>query len=300
MPAYRTQKFCSLQCANLLLRLKFPIKWALCANCEKEFVKQYKAQKFCSISCYAKVNPINQQRVIQMPSPHDPRFAELLGILAGDGTIGPHYMSISLNAKEDGAYPFFVRNLILDLFGGCVVTVNFQKRDNVHRVQFSSMRAISFLKEIWPKRHKIPGVILNNENLHIPFVRGLVDTEGTIGFKPFCGRNGNYLYKQLTFTNYNIPYRKIVYKTLKRLGFRPTLPARNIYISNKEDIAKYFEIIGSHNPKMLKKNSIETYDNYLDYRHEKATISQAFDNFRKYGGVAEWLKCTSLENWSPV
>lgn len=249
-PAYRAQKFCSLKCANLFQRLKFPVKWVVCVNCEKEFVKQYKFQKFCSLSCHAKVNKNNKPDVVKFPSLNDERLAE-------------------------------------DLFQGASVTTRFQKRDNVQIVQISSTNAIQFLKKNWPQRKKIPRIILENESLKIHFVRGLFDTEGTIGFKIFLGANGKYIYRQLTFTNYNKSYRNIVYKTLKKLGFKPTKPARNIYISNKEDIRKYFQVVGTHNPKMQWKGRVESYKDFLAYKAEKDIISLLFDNFKKYGGVAE-------------
>lgn len=275
-------------------------KFTECPVCELNFKKKYHNQRYCSLNCYSKINPVNQAKVIKMPNLDDSRLAEFLGIMAGDGCFGPHYISISLNAKQDGSYAFFVRNLCEELFGGSNPTVNFQKRDNVHRVQLSSVEVVKFLKKIWPLRHVIPDIIIKNNTLKIHFVRGLIDTEGSIGFKIFHGKYGQYIYKQLTFTNFNHAYIKFVYEILKNLKFRITKPARNIYISNKEDIERYFKIIGSHNPKLHKKQNVENFEDYLDYRREQFNISILFDNFRKYGGVAEWLQCTGLENRSPV
>ncbi len=238
------------------------------------------------------MNPQNQQKNILLPSLNDSRFAELLGMLAGDGHIGPHYIGLTLNAKADGTYAFFARNIMEELFSGATVTIHYKRRYNTHYIQLSSTRAVQFIKQIWPQRHSIPAHILASEELKIHFVRGLIDTEGSIGFKVFHGRDGMHIYRQLTFTNFNKPYVKIVYDVLKKLGFSPTSPARNIYISNKRDIDKYFAVVDSHNPKLREAHSVENHETYLAYRAEKSTIAWLFDSFGKVlrsGGVAEWL-----------
>ena len=85
-------------------------------------------------------------------------------------------------------------------------------------------------------------------------IRGLFDTEGSVGIKRFQGKNGLYVYKQLTFTNTNKNILKFIESGLTKLDFSPTKNAKkNIYLSNVKDIKKYFEIIGTSNPKLVKK-----------------------------------------------
>lgn len=284
-PRYSAQRFCSLGCANLFQKSLYPKFLASCLFCKKTFGKQYKSQKFCSLKCSANADRHSNRHKVVLPDINDPRLAELLGIMAGDGNFGPRFFVISLNAKTDNDYAIFVWKLAQKLFPGATVTIHYKSRGHVHRIQISSVMVIKFLRRIWPDRKQIPIHILSDKGFKINFVRGLIDTEGSIGFKIFKGAKGFSIYKQLTFTNYNNDYRQIVHDVLKQNGFNPTLPARNIYISNKSDIERYFNLIGSHNSKMKVKNSIETYKDYIEYKERNARIDELFDNLRKYGNL---------------
>lgn len=284
------QRFCRLDCANLFQKSLYSQQLNSCLFCKKTFKKQYETHKFCCLTCSSRASGHSNRRNVILPDVKDSRLAELLGIMAGDGNFGPRFFVITLNAKADNDYAIFVWNLAKALFPGATVTINFRSQCNVHRVQISSIMVVEFLKKIWPHRKEIPQHIFANKEFRLNFVRGLIDTEGTISYKIYKGKDKITVYKQLAFTNFNKKYRKIVHDVLKENGFKPTKPARNIYISNKRDIKMYFQKIGSHNSKMHVKNSIETYQHYIEYKDRMARINELFEHFRKhgnFGGVPE-------------
>ena len=66
---------------------------------------------------------------LKIPSKENPKFAEFIGILLGDGSIGiykckagnkiktQHKLQITLNSIDDREYVQYVKSLITDLFG---------------------------------------------------------------------------------------------------------------------------------------------------------------------------------------
>jgi hypothetical protein len=117
-------------------------------------------------------------------------------------------------------------------------------------VQISSKVVTAYLREIGfdPKNRLIPEWIHSDQSFSNAAVRGLFDTEGTVGHKKTIGRRGNYLYKQLTVTNTNKNILGFVERVLVGQGYKPTLGSRkNIYISNSLDISRYLNDIGIQN-----------------------------------------------------
>ncbi len=94
-------------------------------------------------------------------------------------------------------------------------------------------------------------------------VRGLFDTEGSVGMKYFLGMHGTYLYKQLTVTNKNKNILRFLEESLHRFDYKPTKNShKNIYVSNKKDIQRYLYDIGSSNPKIVRKIAAEEINGY--------------------------------------
>lgn len=236
-----------------------------CAFCNNEFIKHYRAQKYCCLKCANTKNNIQRSHKVKLPTKFSNSLAEFLGILFGDGCVSNFYTKIYLNAVADRDYVTFVRELANRLFPGVNATVQHHKKECVTGIQISSKSVANYLKKIgFKKSRQIPIWINENRSFANSFIRGLFDTEGSVGFKKFNGKNGNYLYKQLTFTNRNKGLLNFVSKKLNEVGLKPTMNSeKNIYISNPRDIERFSAIIGSSNPKIIHKLLIKNYNGYI-------------------------------------
>lgn len=226
-----------------------------CAFCKKEFKKRHSIQAFCSIICSNRAH-LNNRNKIGLPTSHSVDLAELFGILLGDGSVATYYAKVYLNVYSEGGYAVFIQRLFQKLFPGSTVTRIKREARGTWEVQLSSKEACDYLKKIGfdPKIRDIPSWIWNNQGLITATIRGLFDTEGTVGIKYVKGKKENVFYRQLTVTNSNKNILYFLEKALTQKGFRPTKNSRkNIYISNRLDIQRYLDDIGSHNPKLLKK-----------------------------------------------
>ena len=231
----------------------------LCKFCQEEFTKKYKTQIFCSLSCANRHN-LNNKNWVSISSKYSVDIAEFFGILLGDGSVTKYYSKIFLNSKADVDYVPFVKGLAVKLFVGASVTCQKRPTEGTSEIQISAKAVCDYLRNLGfdGKKRKIPLWIIQNKDYIKAAIRGLFDTEGSVGIKYFRGKNGNYIYKQLTVTNKNENILGFLEKYLTILGYKPTKNSeKNIYISNKPDIEKYLSDIGSHNPKIINKIKIK-------------------------------------------
>lgn len=230
-----------------------------CLNCKKSFYNRNPKSKFCSITCSNRYH-LNNKSDFKKPKKYSSELAEFFGILLGDGSVTKYYARIYLNMKADSGYSDNISTLIKKIFPKTRISIKIRESRGTEEIQLSSKDLCDYITLIGfdPKVRKIPRWITNNKAFIFATIRGLFDTEGSIGIKKYKTKNEVHVYKQLTFTNKNINILNFVVKSLKDLGFSPTKnPNRNIYISNKKDIEKYFKIIGTKNPKLEKKFKIQ-------------------------------------------
>lgn len=97
----------------------------------------------------------------------------------------------------------------------------------------------------WIKKHK---------SFKISCIRGLIDTDGCL-FNECHRINGKiYCYPRLCFTSYSKNLRLSVFQILKELGYSPKIrTTRNVQIENREEIIKYFRLVGTHNLNLQKR-----------------------------------------------
>ena len=240
-------------------------KTAKCVYCNKDFIKQYSSQKYCSIQCANIKNNVARSKNVRLPKEFNASLVEFMGILFGDGHVSKYFVKIYLNAVADRDYVPFVMELAKSLFHGASITVRFNKKDSTNEIQISSIVVANYLKKIgFNLPRQIPEWINHDIDFLKAFIRGLFDTEGSVGFKKFNGRNGKYLYKQLTFTSRNNNLLSFIPKNLANFRIKSTTTSRkNIYISNSEDIKKFLMEIGLHNPKLIKKILIKNKEEYI-------------------------------------
>lgn len=253
---------------------------AICILCTENFIKNDRRQKFCSLICANRFNLNNKNKSI-LPSDYSSDLAELIGILLGDGSVTKYFVKVHLNRVADRGYEKYVVKLCKKLFGNKVITLRDVTNEGTNQIQISSIDVCDYLRGAGfdPKIRKIPSWIEENDDFTRACIRGLFDTEGSVGVKYFQGKNGLYIYKQLTFTNSNTHILQFIERCLRLYGYKPTRNSKtNIYISNRVDIARYQEEIGSSNPKMIRKLG---------------------DSYRGYGGVAERFKAAVLKTAIP-
>lgn len=226
-----------------------------CLKCLQPFHKKYKSQKFCSLVCSNRFN-LNNKNKVDLPKFFNEDLAEFFGILLGDGGVTKYFLKIYLNRIVDKEYAPFVYSLGKKLFPGASITNTDRENEGTKEIQISSKDVCDYLINIGFNRKKrdVPLWILRKESFVKSAIKGLFDTEGCISTKRFKTKKGEVFYHQLTFTNSSPHLLLFIEKELKKLKFRPTEKSKkNIYISNRKDILRYFAIIGSHNPKLTNK-----------------------------------------------
>ncbi|MBU4502520.1 MAG: hypothetical protein KKA79_08025 [Nanoarchaeota archaeon] len=193
----------------------------------------------------------------------DKKFAELVGIILGDGCIKnyPRHraLQISFNAVDDLDYLHYVAKLVQEIFQ-IKPFVKFRKTDNTADIFLFRKSVVDYLlrkglKES-PKwgRAKIPPTCLTK-----PFdkyvVRGLFDTDGCVALT----KNNGSLYPRLELKICPSPMQEQVIDILNNYNFKFKVQKLDkgkirIRLNGKEQLRKWRGIIGFSNLKHLKKS----------------------------------------------
>jgi hypothetical protein len=189
------------------------------------------------------------------------RFAELIGILLGDGHIANYNRSkrvkVTLHSEERD-YCFYVSNLMETCLGVCPKII-FSKKENVVNIQICRKEVVDFLLSIGmissPKRNraKIPDQYYNKKFGKF-VLRGLFDTDGCLALV----NNNGYLYPRVEIKVCPSPMQLQIFSLLDLYGFHyGKYDIGNgqvrIQINGKDNSKKWFEAIGSRNLKHLEK-----------------------------------------------
>lgn len=194
-----------------------------------------------------------------------PRFskelAEFVGIALGDGGIARYQVYVTLHDDEE-RYSKFVFSLIKKLFN-VPVNIFYRKEDSTIRLVVSRKKLVDFCVQGLGLKigHKIrqqvdiPFWVKVNKKYSKSCLRGLVDTDGCVFNHRYRVRGKYYNYKKISFTSHSKPLLESVFEILNRLGIkaRITKSGKDIRIDSREAVKKYFEIVGFHNFKCLKK-----------------------------------------------
>lgn len=196
-------------------------------------------------------------------------LAEFIGICLGDGYASGYQAGITLNSIADRNYLLYVEDLARNLFPGATFSIIKRKKENAIDIRINSKTVVIFLKGmgVIPNAKTIPDWILKEEKYTRACVRGLFDTEGSISFKCYRGKNGISVYKQLNFRNSNMILMGFVKNSLINLGLKPTTTMRrSLYLSNHDSIDTYRKKIGFSNPKLRERSLIEDISAYLNWK----------------------------------
>jgi len=203
-----------------------------------------------------KHNPILLRKEIVRPK-ESPAFAELFGILIGDGGITKYQVNITLNCDTDHEYSIFVSELIRKLFK---IEPKIYKIKGARAINIciSSRNMVDFLIQKGLKMgHKInngiliPNWILNSELYKKRCIRGMLDTDGSVFIEKHKIKGKIYEYPRLNFSSGSPLLIEQVKVILSEFGFNPKIrnKGKSVQLENIEEICKYFNIIGSSNPK---------------------------------------------------
>lgn len=85
-------------------------------------------------------------------------------------------------------------------------------------------------------------------------IRGLLDTDGCFYIDRHRQNGRSYLNPALNFTNRSMPLLQFFKNGLEKFNFHPTHKSKySVFLRREKEIARYFEEIGSSNPKHINK-----------------------------------------------
>jgi len=208
-----------------------------------------------------KKHPILDRFPIKKP-PFSAKLAEFVGILLGDGGISQRQVSITLNRETDKGYIQFVKKMIKDLFGVSPGLYSHLK-SKADAIVISRTELVEYLTQKLglkignkvKQKIDIPKWIMRKKEYQIACLRGLVDTDGTTIIHRYKSKGRSYVYKKLGFTSRSFPLLKSVNCILTELKIKNRIAKDqyNIRVEAVPDVKKYFDLVGSSNPKHLKR-----------------------------------------------
>ncbi len=220
--------------------------------------------RFRSNPEYAEKIGVKIRKEINCP-PESELLAEFIGILLGDGGITANQVKIAFNRDTDTPHSVFMQKLINELFS-ISATITKRISDKGDNIVISSRNLVEFLLAKGLKTGSkvrnnadIPGWVFRRKSYKIGCLRGLIDTDGSFYLCNHKVNNKRYLSFAMCFTNHSKALLNSTYDLLVSLGFNPVKSNRRVYLHKNIDIAKYFDIINSHNAKHLGK-----YKKFLD------------------------------------
>ncbi len=184
------------------------------------------------------------------------KLAELIGVILGDGGLsGNHQLIISFNSKTDKEYSVFLGNILKELFS-IDSYIRLRKNCNGADIVVSSSNLIDFLLRqglVAGSKVKnqvdIPHWIYDKVAYQKACVRGLIDTDGSFYCHRYNSNGKNYSYLKLCFASRSKPLLNSVLRILRQFDFDAYLHGDQVFIYSMSGIKKYFEEIGTHNPK---------------------------------------------------
>ena len=187
------------------------------------------------------------------------KLAEFVGIIIGDGHIWAKGIRVTGNSNEI-AHHYYIKKLIKELFDlDARVYISYTKK-SVCITNIYSKKLVSFLERMGLKKGdkirnktKIPSWIFKKKEFIYSVLRGLFDTDGGV-----YNKQKNYKRVFIEFQNHCPTTMKDINKLIKLGGFTPSQSSINTRIQNQEDVKKFFEFIGSSNPKNIIRYQIFT------------------------------------------
>ncbi len=187
-------------------------------------------------------------------------IAEFVGIMIGDGSITNSQIQISMSSIVDKEYIPYIKKLIEDQFRVYVSIIR-PSYANVIKIIVSRKELVFYCQKIGLRKGNklkeglsVPEWIFKNKEYQKACLRGVMDTDGCIFNERHIYKNRKYSYKRWNITSASLRLCKDIYKMLENLGFNPRIRnSRCVQLENKNEIERYFEIVGTRNPKHLRR-----------------------------------------------
>lgn len=186
-------------------------------------------------------------------------LAEFIGIMLGDGGMSAYQLSVTLHSVDDLEYGKYVQKLIYKLFRA-KSSVYFRRDVQAHSVVLARKKVVEHLCTLGlvvgnkiDQNIKIPKWVLEDEGYSIACLRGLMDTDGSVYLHRYTVKGKEYQYKKLCFSSASPLLRKDVQFILHRFGSAATCSGTNVRIDAVSDVRRYMDVVGTHNPKHLKR-----------------------------------------------
>ena len=184
-------------------------------------------------------------------------LAEALGILFGDGHLSEYQVSVATSRKTDMPHAHFTKALLERLFG--VRGTLIERPDHgVVVLVFSSKNMVKYIAglgmPVGNKLHSglsVPAWVRRKSSWQRALLRGLFDTDGCVFVDRHRHKDRIYQYISLSFTSYSPVLLLGIAELLKNCGLAPTHAPGNhaVFLRRREDVARYFQVIGTSNPK---------------------------------------------------
>ncbi len=188
----------------------------------------------------------NKRAPIALPNRSE-RLAEFFGIMLGDGHVSKYQTFVTLGTKEY-PYVYYVQNLMRNLFG--VEAKIFTRKSGYRDVYIGSkeitdwLRIEGFVENKVGEQVGVPAWIFTKEEYMRAFIRGFFDTDGSV-YKLRFGI-------QISITNHSFPLLIALHLMLRTLGYNVSkISVEKIYITKRNDIARFFKEISPRNSKHL-------------------------------------------------
>ena len=202
--------------------------------------------------------PILQECPVQRPR-QSVKLAEFIGIMLGDGGMSKYQATITLHHIDDLAFSKHVVSLIQQLFNITPRVYHYPK-SSVNDITISRIGIVRYLHELGlavgskvAQQVDMPSWVKKDSRYAIACLRGLVDTDGSVFTHNYSVKGKRYSYKKLIFTSRSQPLQLSVAKLLINFGINARISGFDVCVDSRESMRKYFDLIGSHNPKHLKR-----------------------------------------------
>jgi len=212
------------------------------------------------------------ENYVEMPDTINEEIAELIGAHIGDGNShvrkSDYRLSIAGNAAKDQEYMSFLANLFYKNFK-IIPKIYVRKNNSIYLIVRSKKLHKFYIAQlklpIGPKANiTIPKFIVSKKNFLVACIRGIFDTDGSVVIQKF----GKYQYTSISISTTSKRLAKGLAANLKQLGFKPYICKRkptlrspleeySVRVKGWEQVRKWKELIGSHNPRnSIKLNQI--------------------------------------------
>lgn len=187
-------------------------------------------------------------------------LAEMIGILIGDGGISHYQVTISLGLRTDKEYSYFVKGIADKLFK-INASLVIRENNSTINVVINRKALVEFLVSCGlPIGNKvrqeidIPNWIKKNRAFSRACIRGIFDTDGSV----FVDR---HTYNKTQYKSLNIALTSASKKLLNSIntiffneGYNPKRSSkRSIRLRRTDEVIRFFDMIGSNNPKHRKR-----------------------------------------------